>query len=82
MTTPAEQLFANAASLFLSQMPSDLVAESRALIALDPSSQGIRVHYDDLTDTFALTWVGRWIGSLPGADGRAAARSVRPDLSQ
>ncbi|MGB7983510.1 MAG: hypothetical protein WCF36_22250 [Candidatus Nanopelagicales bacterium] len=72
MTEPTEPLtgmerrLSAAAEVLLDRVPPDVRAECEALIELDPSCAGVRMHYEPDLDLYALTWVGRWLGSLPG----------------
>jgi hypothetical protein len=63
---PWQERIADAAAHLLDQMPPELVAECRALVALDPACAGLRLHHDPEADTYAFTWVGRWLGTVPG----------------
>lgn len=70
MTEPAvtwEEKVATVATYLLARMPDEMVAECRALVDLDPDCTGIRLVHDPDTDRFEFLWVGRWLGSVPGA---------------
>ena len=75
--TPGEVL-GEAAALFLDRMPDGITEECRSLVAMDPTALGVRVHYIEDTDVYDLTWVGRFLGSVPG-DGARGGVSPRLD---
>ena len=62
-----EERVATVATYLLSRMPDDMQAECRALAELDPECTGIQLHHEPETDSFAFVWVGRWLGTVPGA---------------
>lgn len=63
---PMEQRVADTAAFLLDRVPPDIRAECHQLIELDPTSAGLRLHHDPEADTYAFTWVGRWLGTVPG----------------
>jgi hypothetical protein len=64
---PWEERIATVAAFLLARMPDDMVRECQALVALDPESIGLRLVHEPATDRFSFLWVGRDLGSVPGA---------------
>lgn len=79
--TPEGRMADVAAALWdaASERYPDQVADAQALIELDPSLRGMRVHYDADADRYDFVWTGRLVGSVDGAyirDGLPPASSL------